>query len=188
MSTIDNNIKRVLDLIHNEQFDSNTSLPDLKRNELKNLILMCENEQYLSHRSGKNGQPLVISFMDGGWILHPSTFVTRSGTQFLEGFDRNNSQPSQTFNIQSVQNSALGNYNTVNNYSNKPIEDLQKYISELADKKDKEIGNELLETLKTEEIKPGFLNRFENFLSKHPKSVDLVASFVTSVAMSSITN
>lgn len=187
MSAVDNNIKRVLELIRVEQFDSKTSLPDLERKDLRNLVLMCEDDKYLSHRSSK-GKPLLQNYMDGGWDLHPTTFVARSGLQFLEGYDRTHNQSTQTFNIQSVQNSALGNYNTVNNYSNKPIEDLQKYVDELKDKKDQEIGKELLDTLKTEEVRPGFLSKFESFLSKYPKSVDLVASFVTSVSMSALTN
>lgn len=185
MASVDENIKRVLELIDSNNFDPANSLPDLSRDDLKNLVLMCEEEGYISYRSSK-GKPLVQGYMGGGWSIAFNTFVTRPGKQFLEGFDRNVSQTTQTFNIQTVQNSALGNYNTVNNYSSEPLNDLESYVNTLSNEEDQKTGNELIETLKTEEIKPGFINKFEKFMADHPKSVDLVASFVTAIAMNAI--
>lgn len=187
MSIVDENIKKVLELIDTDVFDSESSLPSLGRNELENIVLMCEEEGYISHRSTK-GKPLVTNFMGGGWLIAPNTFVTRSGKQFLEGLDRNVSQISQTYNIQSVQNSALGNYNTVNNYSEKPVEELQTFVESLENIEDQKTGKELLDTLKKTEIKAGYLNKFKGFLAKYPKTVDLIASFTTSMAIGAFTS
>lgn len=182
MSKVDENIKKALELINNRQFNATSSLPSLERDELKNIILMCEEDGYISHRSPK-GKGVIEGFMDGTWSLQPSTFVTRAGSQFLEGVDRNTNQIGQTFNIQNVKNSALGNYNTVYNYSNEPVQELEGFINTLEDVEDQKTGKELLKTLKDTEMKPGYLNKFENFLAKYPKTIDLIASFTTSVAM-----
>lgn len=183
--TIDDNIKIVLEQINKEIFNPESSLPHLSRTELKNVVLMSEDEGYISYRSSK-GKPLVQGFMGGGWMISPTAFVTRSGHQFLEGFDRNVSQPSQTFNVGSVYNSAVGNDNVVNNYSDTPIDDLKKYVSELANDEDKKEGNELVEALKNDEVKPGFLAKFDSFIEKHPKTIDLISSSLTSIAISGL--
>lgn len=182
----DDKIKIVLGEIQNGTFDAGKTLPSETREELKKVILMSEREGFVAHESTK--QKLLISFMDGGFDISPSTFLTRAGRQFLEDYDRTKSQESQVFNIESVDNSAIGNYNTVNNYSEKPIEDLEIFIKSLSNEDEtKEQGKELIETLKNEEITPGYLSKFEQLLQKHPKTVELISSFLTSVAVASIT-
>lgn len=182
----DDKIKVVLSKINDETFDVNNTLPNESREELKKIILMSEREGFITHESSK--QKLLINFMGGGFDINSTTYLTRSGRQFLEDYDRTKSQVSQTFNIGSVANSAIGNYNTVNNYSETPIQDLKELVQSLNnDDVLKDEGKELIKTLETEDVKPGYLAKFEDFLKKYPKSVELVSSFVTSIAIGAIT-
>lgn len=145
---------------------------------------MSERDGFLSHESIK--QKLVMNH-SSGYELHPTAYVTGQGRQFLEDYDRTKTQSIQTFNIESVSNSAIGNYNTLNNYSETPIKDLEELVSSLSDDEEtKKQGLELVETLKKEDVKPGYLSRFEDFLQKYPKSVELISSFLTSMALASM--
>lgn len=184
---IDTKIKKVLQAIVDGGFNENSTLSEISRRELQEILLMSEDEGFLSHRSSK--QKLVQGFIGQGddFILSPSAYVTRPGRQFLEDYDRTRIQSTQTINIESVSHSSIGNYNTVNNYSDTPIEDLNELVESLNnDDETKEQGRELIETLKNEEIKPGYLAKFEQLLQKHPKTVELISSFLTSVAVASI--
>lgn len=182
--TYDDNIREFLRLIDNEEFDPERCLPHLSREELKKVVLMSEEDGYISHRSSQ-GKPLIQNFMGGGWMISPETFVTRSGKQFMEGVDRKINHPTQIFYVQSAYNSAIGNENIINNnYSDTPIEDLKKYIKNSIEKKDKETGQKIVETLENDDIKPGLLAKFEKFFKKYPRTIDFVASFVTSVVIS----
>lgn len=180
---IETKIKKVLVAVKEGRFDERTTLPKEDREELKRVILMCEDDNFISHRSSK--QKLVQVFMGDGFILHPTAYVTRAGEQFLEGFDRNEPQSSTVFNIEKVEGSALGNYNTVNNYSEQPLEDLTEFVKTLeGDSKNQ--GEELIDTLEKEEPKPGYLSKFDNLLTKYPNIVDLISSFLTSFAVAHI--
>lgn len=183
---VDEKIKVVLEEIHSGIFNAERTLRQISREELKNIILMCEEEGYLSHRNSKG--KLVQQFMGGGFDVTPTVFVTRSGVQFLEGFDRNMPQPSQSFNIGTAYGSAFGNHSSVtNNYSNTPVEDLKDYVNSLTGE-DKVMGEELVDTLEKDDVRPGFLSKFEGFISKYPKTIDLIASALTSVAVSGFTS
>lgn len=180
----DEKIKVVLEEIDDGTFNVGNTLPNETRLELKKILLMSARDGFIDHES--TNQQLVINYKDG-FDLHPTTYVTRQGRQFLEDYDRTKTQSNQTFNIESVSNSAIGNYNTVNNYSETPIQDLEKIVESLSDEDEtKEQGKELVETLKKEDIKPGYLSKFEKFFQKHPKTVDLISSFLTSMAVASI--
>lgn len=180
---IETKIKKVLVAVKEGRFDEKKTLPKENREELKRVILMCEDDNFISHVSSK--QKLVQGFMGGGFILHPTAYVTRAGEQFLEGFDRNEPQSSTVFNIEKVEGSALGNYNTVNNYSETPLEDLAEFIKNLEGDFKKQ-GEELIDTLENEEPKQGYLSKFDDLLAKYPKTVDLISSFLTSLAVSQI--
>jgi len=183
---IDTKIKTVLKDIKDNKFDEQKTLSEISRKELKDILLMSEHDDFLSHTSDK--QKLVQEFIGGGFVLSPSVFVTRAGRQFIEDYDRTKSSVTQTFNIESVSHSSLGNYNTVNNYSETPIQDLKEYIDSIDDENRlKDEGKELVETLETEEVKPGYLAKFEDFLKEYPKTIDLISSFITSIAINAIT-
>lgn len=180
---LDTKIKEVLIAIQKDEFNESNTLPNESREELKRVILMCEDDKFISHRSSK--QKLVQSFMGGGFMLNPTVYVTRAGEQFLEGLDRNERQSSTVFNIEKVEGSALGNYNTVNNYSEKPLEDLTEFVKKL-EGDFKSQGEELINTLEKKAPKQGYLSKFDNLLNKYPKIVDLISSFLTSLAVTQI--
>lgn len=176
MSTLsyDDQLKAVLIEIRDKVFDSETSFSEISRDDLANLINDCENQNFLAHRASKQ-QDLVISYMDGGFSIQPSTFITREGRSFIEG-DENNSMPiTNHFNFQNVYGANFGNNGSVtNNFSGISIDDLKSVIDAIPDKNDKEEGQQLVKTLETEEIKPGLLKRFDNLVGKYPNLVDLV--------------
>ena len=184
---IDIKIKKVLQAIVDGVFNENSTLSEISSGELREILLMSEDEGFISHRSSK--QKLVQGFIGQGYdfILSPSSYVTRSGRQFLEDYDRTKIQSTQTINIESVSHSAIGNYNIVNNYSDTLIEDLNELVESLSNNDEtKEQGIELIETLKNEEIKLDYLAKFEQLLQKHPKIIELISSFLKSVAVASI--
>lgn len=117
---------------------------------------------------------------------NPTTQLTRAGEQFLEGYDRNSGQPSQNFTIQgNVANAILGNYNTQNNYDSEAIfEDLNSFIkNNIENEKDKEEGQELVDKLESEEIKPGYLSKFDALLQKYPNLTKFVSSILVGYAL-----
>lgn len=182
---IDTKIKEVLSSILKGNFNYEEILPNESREEVKRVLTISENDGFLSHTSDR--KPLLTLMGQKGLMLHPTAYITRSGEQFLEGYDRTKAQSQTTFNIKNVSNSALGDYNTVNNYSEKPLDDLVEFIKTLTETSDKEQGEKLINTLKNEEIKQGYLSKFDEFLSKYPTTVDLISSFVTSLAITKLT-
>src|SRR5699024_6104187 len=96
---IDTKIKKVLQAIVDGVFNENSTLSEISRGELQEILLMSEDEGFISHRSSK--QKLVQGFIGQGddFILSPSAYVTRSGRQFLEDYDRTRIQSTQTINI-----------------------------------------------------------------------------------------
>lgn len=170
-------IKKVLELINSQSFDENNSLPELSREELKRIVLMCQNENFITHNS--SSQKLVMEYK-GGFLVNPTTQLTRAGRQFLEGYDRNRKQPPQNFTINgNIANAMLGNYNTQNNYNSESIfKDLNDYINNIENEQDKEKGQELIEKIESEEIKPGYLSKFDSLLEKYPNITKLVSSIL----------
>ena len=182
---IDEKIKEVLTSIRDGNFNPKTILPDESREEVKRVLDVSEKDNFLSH-SSRQQQPLVTKMGFNGFMLHPTTFVTRAGEHFLEGFDRNEPKSSTVFNIGKVENSALGNYNTVNNYSEQPLEDLVEFVKSLKEDDDKEQGEKLIDTLRKDKIQKGYLSKFDGFLNKYPKTVDLISSFLTSLVITKL--
>lgn len=125
---LDTKIKEVLVAIKTNNFNEDSTLPNESREELKRVVLICEDDEFIKHRSSK--KKLVIGYK-GGFFLSRTAYVTRAGEQFLKGLDRSAPQSSTVFNIEKVESSALGNYNTVNNYSETPLEDLAEFIKNL---------------------------------------------------------
>lgn len=182
MST-DEKIKQLLkSKLKTKKFNTDEILVNNSRDEIIRIFRICEDDGFLSHKSRK-GQLLISSTGANGYMIHPTTYVTRKGEEFLEEYDRNSPKNSTVFNIENISNSALGDYNTVNNYSEQPIDDLLKFMESL-DSEDKSEGEKLIDTLKNNEAKPGYLSKFDSFFKKHPKTIDLISSFFTSIFIS----
>lgn len=172
----DDDLKQLLVEIDTDNFKESSSLPNLSRTALVNLIRGAEEEGFLSH-SVNTTQPLLSVFHEG-FLLHPTAYVPRKGKKFIEGEDRNISQ--QNVTIGSVHGSNIGNHGIVNNYmSENPILDLKDYISTLQDSKDKSEASEMLSTLESQELKPGMLSRFDTVIGKYPEITKLVGNVLT---------
>ncbi|HGM4028860.1 TPA: hypothetical protein ACKPC4_000513 [Listeria monocytogenes] len=173
----DGQIKKVLTEIRDKHFHEDNSFPELSRSDLMDLLNDCEYQGYLSYKSQK--QKLIIPYMNGGFALHPSAFVTRNGRNFIEKGDESIVMPTHQFNINNVYGSSFGDNNSVTNYfSNITIEDLKPLVESIEDHTDKKEGTELIKTLETEDIKPGLLNRFDKLVGKYPKIAELVSKII----------
>lgn len=178
----DKEIKEIIKCIDNDNFDPENTLPKINRARLKKLIRICEQEEYISHKSTKNQKLLLVYYE--GFDLHPTTFVTKKGFDFLEG---KSEQPTQQFNIHNSSGFNIGDYGLVNNYnSDIPLEDLKSYLNENVVLDDKAEYDELIDTLESGNLKPGVLNKFESFITKYPKTFDFVASFAGTALISGL--
>lgn len=186
MSKLDDKLKKFLEKVRSKENINSTFPNNNERNEMLEIARIAEDEKFIKHSSSSN-QPMIITFMNSEWMLAPSTQLTRAGHQFLEGFDRNMSQPSQTFNVGTAYGSAFGNENEIHNtYSNTPIEELKTFVDKLENKDDQRIGNDLIETLQNEPPRPGFLSKFKSFIDRYPKVIDSISSFLVSIAVSAM--
>ncbi|EAF2484425.1 hypothetical protein CV787_02540 [Listeria monocytogenes] len=175
----DDQIKKVLTEIRDKHFHEDNSFPELSRSDLMDLLNDCEYQGYLSYKSQK--KKLISPDMDEGFSLHPSAFVTRDGRNFIEKGDESIIMPTHQVNIKNVYGSSFGDNNSVTNYfSNITIEDLKPLVESIEDPTDKKEGTELIKTLETEDIKPGFLNRFDKLVGKYPKIAELVSKIIIS--------
>lgn len=169
----DDQVKIVLTEILNDDFSPEKSLPDISRTQLENLLNDCERQGYLAHKSRE--QELVMSFMGEEFELHPTTYVTKDGRKFIKEGDHSSMATIQNYHFQNVYGANFGDNGSVtNNFSDVSIDDLKSFIENKLDSNDKEEGHQLVETLETEEIKPGLLKRFDNLVGKYPHLVDLV--------------
>ena len=176
----DDDLKLLLNDIDDGKFDEGSFLPSISRDKLINMLHDCEEQGFLSHKSSK--QKLVTGFMDGGFMLHQSAFVTRKGRQFLEGKE-NNSDFKNQFNINNATGSNFGDYGTVNNKYGSSISEIQALISQITNSEDKQEAQELVTVLENEEpLKPGTLKKFDSFLGNYTNIADSVGKFLLSIA------
>ncbi|MEN0783682.1 hypothetical protein AAHR23_05765 [Listeria monocytogenes] len=173
----DNQIKKVLTEIRNKNFNEDNSFPELSRSYLMDLLNDCEYQGYLSHKSQK--QNLITPYMNGGFALHPSAFVTRDGRNFIENGNEPSLKSMTQFNIQNVNGSSFGDNSSVtNNYSKFTIEDLKKFVENIDNTTDKKEGENLIRTLEVEDIKPNLLKRFDKLLGKYPNLVEITSGII----------
>ncbi|EDP68589.1 hypothetical protein CAT7_04964 [Carnobacterium sp. AT7] len=175
----DDLIKSILSEIDNDGFIPETSFPELKRDKLVNALRDCEQLGYLSH-SSRSAQPLIITYYDG-FDLHPTTYVTRAGKQFIEGKE-NSSTPTHQYNIQSVSGANFGENGSVTINYGASLSDIQTFIESTVDIDDKSEANELVNTLEKEPITPGLLKRFDNLLVKYPGLAKASGQVLLSIA------
>ncbi|MGM0259378.1 hypothetical protein [Enterococcus sp. AZ102] len=179
-------LKILVQEIKDRKFNESNSLSHLDREDVIDMIFSAEQEGFISRRNSKD--KIVQQFMGGDFMLNRSTYVTRSGMEFLEGYDRNKVQSpiSNQFNG-SITGLSIGDNNknttTINNNYGYTIKDLKDLLSTL-NESDKEIGNDLIKTLEIEEAKPGYLKRFDTFLQSYPK----IAEVTGKIALGILTN
>ncbi|EDN7323718.1 hypothetical protein FHK07_12085 [Listeria monocytogenes] len=173
----DDQMKIVLSDIRDKKFVEEKILPELSRDDVADLINDCQQQGFISHTSLK--QPLLTRYNHGGFLIHPTTFITRDGRKFIEEGDKSPSNTNNHYSIQTVYGAYFGNNGSVtNNFSGISIDDLKSFIDTISDSNDKEEGHQLVKTLETEEIKPGLLKRFDNLVGKYPNLSDLVGKIM----------
>lgn len=181
----DENLRHLLTAIDNESFDENNILPDFSRDKVMRMLNDCENQGFISHASTK--QKIVIGFMDGNFMLQPTTYVTRQGRQFIEGKE-NPPTPTHQYNIQSVSGANFGENGSVTINHGASLSDIQTFIESTVDVDDKSEATELVNTLEKEPITPGLLKRFDNLLVKYPGLAKASGQFLLSIATGQFPN
>lgn len=112
-------MKNILREIKEKKFDEERILTD----EEIRIIKMCEDEQYITSDS----QSVIYLKGDNKFILVLSTRLREKGCDLLKGIDRNKTQPTQTFNVDTAYNSTFGNHSSVTeNYLDAQVEDLKE--------------------------------------------------------------
>lgn len=185
MDSLDNKLKIFLENIQNKNYINKTLPEKFEGTDLLEIARIAESEGFIMKATSTRDN-LIILFSGGGWMLAPSTHLTRAGYQFLEGYDRNVNQVNQNVTVNgNVSNSVLGNNSSQINYSLEAvIENLENYlVTNINDEDDLETGKNLAQTLENEEIKPGYLNKFENFLEEYPETAKLVSSILLGIVM-----
>lgn len=174
----DDGLKHLLTEIDNDSFEENNILPELGRDKVMRMLYDCEKQGFISHSSSK--QKLVTGFMDGNFMLHPTTYVTRQGRHFLEGKE-NSSTPTNQYNIHSVSGANFGDHGSITINYGASISDIQSFIESNIAPEDKAEATELVNTLEKNPITPGILKRFDNVLVKYPGLSQATGQFLLSV-------
>ena len=183
--TYSEDLKHLLIEIDNESFDENNIFPELRRDRVMKMLNDCKNQGFISHTSSK--QNIVTGYMDGGFSLHPTTYVTMQGKQFVEGKD-NTPAPSHQYNIGTVQGSHFGDHGTITNNYGASISEINSLIETITDPADKEEAVQLVEILDAKEpLKPGLLKKFDTLLGKYPQLASTVGKLLLSFATGFIT-
>lgn len=178
--TYSEDLKHLLIEIDNESFDENNIFPELRRDKIMKMLNDCENQGFISHSS--SNQKIVIGFMGGGFILHPTTYITRQGKKFIEG-EQDSPAPSHQYNIGTVHGSNFGDHGTITNNYGASISEINSLIKSITDPTDKEEAVQLVEILDAKEpLKPGLLKKFDTLLGKYPELANTVAKLLLSFA------
>ncbi|HBF5897958.1 TPA: hypothetical protein KRE09_003644 [Clostridioides difficile] len=178
---LDSNSKKILSFlkpfaIESDHIDFSTeqiheNLPSLSLNEIgKAIKFLNENNYLISRNCIASKYPIV-------WD------VTSKGLNFEEFEPKNQSQNiNQTFNIQNMQNSAVGNTGSVTINNGIDFSDLREFIDTnknltQAEKYEAQSIVDLIESTSENNIplKKGFLSRFGDILNKHPDLAMLIA-------------
>lgn len=163
-----------------EDFPVNPNLEVLGEQKIISMLYDAVNSGYLSHHSKQ--QDLVTNFYGGGFLLHQTAYVTLQGRDFIEGKSPESSVSNQTFHINSVTNSNIGNHGTINNHG-LTVSDLLKIIDkDISDPTDKKEAEELVNVISNEPIKPNLLKRFNTLLEKYPKVADTTGKILLTLA------
>lgn len=105
-------------------------------------------------------------------IVLSNAYITEAGFDFLEG-KKPESNPQfvqhNTFNAP-VSGSSFGTNNPIVNNFNNSLDNLENFIASLP-KEEQKIANEILETIKSQDVKPGMFKKFSSFFEKHPNIV-----------------
>lgn len=88
---IDTKIREVLKAIHDDKFDEQKTLPNETRKELKNVLLMSEQDGFIAGNTSKD----LIQGYKGGFVLNPTVYVTRPGLNFLGNYGKESSTTKQ---------------------------------------------------------------------------------------------
>lgn len=181
----DGMMKQVLSEIDNGTLPLGTSLNYSNASELMNIINDCETEGFLAQRSSK--QKLVTGFLGGGFMIHPTAYITRKGRQFLEGKTSEtieNTSVGTQYNFHgNISGSNFGDHGTVTINYGASISDVKSLMASIPDLKDKEEAAQLVEIIEAKEpIKPGLLGRFDTLLGKYPHFADTLGKLLLSYA------
>lgn len=164
------NLKRILIDIDENSKIRNSNFNDIEYNDYKELISKAIDRNYLSgvtiDRSGQGNKKIMV------YDNNPE--LTTEGNDYIKGKKEHAMTTNNTFNINSpVTNSSFGSDITMTNNIGLTTKDLLDIINSL-DEMDQQQGKELLEVLKTEEPKLGFLKKFDNLLGKYPNLTEAV--------------
>ncbi|EMF0609512.1 TPA: hypothetical protein QFP65_001992 [Enterococcus faecium] len=106
--------------------------------------------------------------------------LTEPGAEKIHPSEKNSQsiQTTNTFNSSGdYRGATFGNNNTVTNNWNTSLDELKEYIDALPPE-DQRVGRELIEIVETKDFKPNVLERFSEFLEKHPRVVTLAGNAI----------
>lgn len=142
-------------------------------------LMLSSNEYFLIIREAKNRGYIDANIVDTktGTFINGEITITEKGAEFVHPIKGTEGISGIQFNIQNgdFRGASLGTGNTVNNNWTSSLEQLKEYINGLGTE-EQEIGNELIATIETNEVKPGLLSKFVDFLEKHPHVVSYVGN------------
>mgnify|MGYP000024613553 CR=1 FL=1 len=133
------------------------NIPELNLNEIMNAL------DYLN----ENGYLTLIKTVGPSWTVG---HVTHKGINFEE-FEQQIT-PSQTFNINSVNNSAFGNNGNITINNGYTFEEIRSLISTTVPIEEQKKLNDLVDTVEivtknSSSISKGFLSNFSDLMQKH---------------------
>lgn len=152
-----------------------SNLLELSQQEFASLLESATNSGYIRGASITKAKMTPIIWTD-------NVELTEAGAEKIHPSEKNNQsiQTTNTFNFNSsgdYRGAAFGNNNTVTNSWNTSLEELKEYIDALPPE-DQRVGKELIEIVETKDFKPNVLERFSEFLEKHPKVVTLAGNAI----------
>lgn len=150
-------------------YDSGTidyrDFPELTKKDYDSLLIICDEDNYIKNLS-------ISKYKGGAVIFDDKARITELGVKFMQDKQENPHSLTQNFTFNApVHSSAIGNDAKITNNFNSSLEELEKIISTL-NAEDQIIANEILETVKTQDVKPGMFSRFTDFFEKHPNFVN----------------
>ncbi|MEK5106535.1 hypothetical protein MHI57_07165 [Cytobacillus sp. FSL K6-0129] len=170
----DDQIKLLLERIKNDSL-TKEPLPGMNDEQYFSLVEDCHQNGYIS-----TSMKQIVFRSKGGGFLADGISLTKKGHDFLNGKE-NLPTIGQQFNVGTANGSSFGNHGTVTNNYGISFEDLMILIDREIEPPDKATAIEIVETVQEQELNPGLLEKFDDFLKKYPNLASSISGFIMGI-------
>ncbi|MFB5400553.1 hypothetical protein [Enterococcus faecalis] len=172
--TKEKKLKQLLNFIY-DGITVTSDLLELSQQEFASLLESATKSGYIRGASITKTKMYPIIWTD-------DVELTEEGAEKIHPSKKNSQsiQTTNTFNFNSsgdYRGATFGNNNTVTNNWNNSLDELKEYIDALPPE-EQQVGKELINIVETKDFKPNVLERFSDFLEKHPKIVTLAGNAI----------